>query len=84
MEGEEEPELRVLVRKCAAIPFDRVCGSEFDLMMAATIRPQRGGASFVQMHASFTTKFLNQIESSSGVQELKELLDSAVSTHNRT
>jgi hypothetical protein len=77
MAGKEEPELRVLVRKCAAIPFDRVCGKEFDLMMAATIRPQRGGASFVQMHAGFTTKFFNQMNSSSGVQELKQLIESA-------
>ncbi|KAG7338882.1 hypothetical protein IV203_028847 [Nitzschia inconspicua] len=77
MAGKEEPELRVLVRKCAAIPFDVVCGKEFDLMMAATIRPNCGGASFVPMHAGFTTKFFNQMKSSSGVQELKELLDSA-------
>lgn len=77
MESKEEPQWRVLVRQCAAIPLDRVCGLEFDLMMAATIRLQRGGASFVPMHAGFTAKFLSQVKTSNGVQELQELLDSA-------
>ena len=81
MAAKQEPELRAFVRKCAVIPFDRVCGSEFDLMKAATIRPKRGeGAVILQMNAGFTTDFLTQMKSYSGVQDLEQLLLSSTTS----
>jgi hypothetical protein len=50
-------------------------------MKTATIRPKRGeGAVILQMNAGFTTDFLTQIKSYSGVQDLEQLLLSSTTS----
>ncbi|KAL3904737.1 MAG: hypothetical protein SGARI_004785, partial [Bacillariaceae sp.] len=59
--------------------FETACGSEFDLMMASTVRPQRGNArpaAFIPMQTGFSVEKLTQMDLQSGVHDLKELLGS--------
>lgn len=77
-------DVRAFIARRGVIPLDDVCGEDFDLMKAATLRLKPGmgaaAATLVPMHGGFTEHFFKRTRLPDGATQLAELLSDAGST----